>query len=328
MTMDTSIDNDPIGQIARGITSLAKGDRRFPLWSAEVEAFQRERCSVYARYRNYRYLPVQAFKLADITTFPMREAAMVFVSSGTAGQQRSRHYVKDLSIYEASILCGYDQAISARFGFGEHRPVIMGHLPAYAPESSLVYMVRLLIGERGAEGSRFFLEEQHLLDEQIAVGAPILLFGAAFGLLDILEDGRRPLPDGSVVIETGGMKTHRRAVTREVLHDRLSEGFGLPMTSIVSEYGMCELLSQCYTDAEGIFRVPPWMSFEIIDPEDGRTPLPDGTPGALALFDLANCHTVSAILTQDKAVGESEGFRILGRLSEAELRGCNFLVES
>lgn len=328
MNKDTSIESDPIGPIARGFTTLAPGDQRFPSWKAEVEAYQRERCPVYARYKEYRYLPVQAFKMADVATYPVEEAVAVFVSSGTAGQRRSRHHVKDLSIYEASVLSGFDRAVSARFGFDLYRPIILGHLPAYAAESSLVYMVRHLMEKRGASGSRFFLEEHGVLDEQIAAGRSILLFGAAFGLLDLLDDGHRLLPEGSVVIETGGMKTHRRSISRDDLHDRLSEGFGLPLTAVVSEYGMCELLSQCYTDPEGIFRTPPWMSFEIINPEDGRTAVPDGTPGALALFDLANCFTVSAILTQDKAVEESGGFRILGRLSEAELRGCNFLIES
>jgi len=38
-------------------------------------------------------------------------------------------------------------------------------------------------------------------------------------------------------------------------------------------------------------------------------------------------HTVSAVLTQDRAVSENGGFRVLGRMAEAELRGCNFLLE-
>ena len=154
------------------------------------------------------------------------------------------------------------------------------------------------------------------------------MFGAAFGLLDLLEAGPNPLPAGSTVVETGGMKTHRREIGREELHDRLAAGFGVPLHRVLSEYGMAELLSQCWTDDTGWFVAPPWMRFEIIDPEDGRTPLPDGKPGALALFDMANIHTVSNILTQDRAVSEGHRFRILGRLDAAELRGCNFLLES
>ncbi|MDA0873576.1 MAG: hypothetical protein O3C45_00795, partial [Bacteroidetes bacterium] len=154
------------------------------------------------------------------------------------------------------------------------------------------------------------------------------LFGAAFGMLDLMEGGNVSLPTGSTIIETGGMKTHRREIGRQELHARLAGGFDVPEDRVMSEYGMAELLSQCWTDADGWFVAPPWMRFEVIDPEDGLTPVPDGTSGALALFDMANIHTVSHILTEDRAEAQGNRFRILGRLNAAELRGCNFLIES
>jgi hypothetical protein len=68
------------------------------------------------------------------------------------------------------------------------------------------------------------------------------------------------------------------------------------------------------------------MKFRILDPDDPAREAGEGEPGALALFDLANVYTVSAILTQDRAVRRETGFEVLGRLSAAELRGCNFLL--
>ena len=62
----------------------------------------------------------------------------------------------------------------------------------------------------------------------------------------------------------------------------------------------------------------------------GDDPSVDGlgvASGVLAVVDLANCYTVSALLTEDRAVQRDAGFEVLGRLSQAELRGCNFLLE-
>lgn len=306
-------------------------DAAFESLASTIMTFQREANPVYRRLEGFTYLPVEAFKMTPIAAFDTARAERVFVSSGTGSQIRSRHYVRKVSLYEHSVLAGYDLAITQRFGWSDRDPVILAHLPAYAEESSLVYMVRTLINQRGAPGSGFFLDDREGLLSAIE-GArersqPILLFGAAFGLLDLLEEREWPLPPGSVVIETGGMKTHRREVKRSALHHVLRKGFAVPASHVVSEYGMCELMSQCYTDDKGIFRTPPWMRFKVLDPADGATPLPVGEEGVLALLDLANIYTVSAILTADRAREVDGGFTIHGRLSSSELRGCNFLID-
>lgn len=318
-----------IDEVVKGFAGLNADDEAvFAACAALIESHQRTHCDVYRRFEGFRYLPVQAFKMAPVTCFGPEEAKRVFVSSGTSNQQRSRHYVADPDIYQRSVLAGYDRFVAQRFGWKTDEALILGHLPAYARESSLVAMVNILIEHRGANRSTLFLEDTRALAEAKQSDRPVLLFGAAFGLLDLIETGDWKLPRGSVVIETGGMKTHRRQVGREELHRRLSDGFSVGPDSVLSEYGMCELMSQCYTDEKGLFRTPPWMRFEILNPEDGITPVPDGERGVLALFDLANVHTVSAILTEDSASAHEGGFLIHGRLSKAELRGCNFLMES
>ncbi len=332
MTKAASLENAlpvEIQEVIDGFTSLTPTSTdTFDRFAQAVVSYQRERNEVYRRYDGFTYLPVQAFKLADVATFAPSEAERVFVSSGTAGQDRSRHYVRDLRLYNRSLLGAYDSMVGSKFGFELSAPVILGHLPAYADESSLVYMVNHLIEHRGADGSGLFLRDTAVLEAACrSQEAPVLLFGAAFGLLDLLEHHHWKLPPGSVVIETGGMKTHRRHIGRVELHDQISDGFGVDHQRVVSEYGMCELLSQCYTDERGIFRTPAWVRFEVLSPDDGRTPVPEGEPGALALLDLANVHTVSAVLTQDRVSARDGGFIIHGRLSEAELRGCNFLLE-
>lgn len=299
---------------------------------------QRIENPVYSRYCKEKtwtdwsaapHLPVEAFKHVPVTTFPPADAEHVFESSGTGRGVPSTHYVRRLALYERVLTAHFESAVGAGpFTF-------VAHLPGYAENgrrSSLLYMVDVLIRRYGDAHSGFFLDDRALLDAAIAHSTrhdtPFLLFGAAFGLLDLLDEHPVALPDGALVIETGGMKTHRRAMSRDALHDRLAEGFGLPAERIWSEYGMCELMSQCYTRGDHVFRPPPWMRFRIVDPEQPARAMPAGQPGALALFDLANAYTASALLTEDRAVQAGVGFKVLGRLSDAELRGCNFLVES
>jgi len=68
------------------------------------------------------------------------------------------------------------------------------------------------------------------------------------------------------------------------------------------------------------------MRFKIVAVDEPERALDPGVPGALALFDLANIYTVSAVLTADLAVQRGSGFEVLGRITGAELRGCNFLM--
>jgi len=301
-----------------------------------VLAHQRANSRVYSRYckektswKKARYLPVEAFKHIPVTTFPPERAEHVFKSSGTGRGVSSRHYVRSLDLYER-VTATHFQSV-----FGEGPFTFVAHLPGYADNgqtSSLLYMVDHLIGQFGDAESGFFLDDQDRLhraiDHSVSTSAPFILFGAAFGLLDLVDDRRIALPEGAVVIETGGMKTYRQEITRDELHARLADGFAIDESQVRSEYGMCELMSQCYTRGDHVFYPPPWMRFQIMDPEDPRQTVAEGEVGVLALFDLANVYTVSPLLTEDRGVRVGAGFKVLGRLSDAELRGCNFLIES
>jgi len=289
-----------------------------------VRVYQKAHCEVYGRYR-YTYLPIAAFKHAVVACFPPEKAACVFESSGTTVQMPSRHYVRSLDLYDRSIRSHFTAV------FGEGPFIFAIHLPGYAPKSSLVYMARRLLEWYGDESSSFFLKDYTVLERAIRrsahTGIPLLVFGAAFGLLNLVEAQQRRLPQNARVIETGGMKTHRRQITREELHQNLSQGFGIPRDQVWSEYGMCELLTQAYTRGGSVYYPPPWMRVGIFDPERPEHPFPEGKIGVLGVTDLANVYTVSAIMTEDLGVQRGEGFEVLGRLSQSALRGCNFLIE-
>jgi hypothetical protein len=121
------------------------------------------------------------------------------------------------------------------------------------------------------------------------------------------------------------MKGRRKEMVREELHALLKEAFRLE--TIHSEYGMTELLSQAYSQGEGIFRTPPWMKVMARDASDPLTVHPRGGSGGLNIIDLANLHSCSFIATGDLGnVFEDGSFEVLGRFDHVEVRGCNLLV--
>ncbi len=328
-----------IEELIQDVTAARWADpAAFAAAADAVLQHQRAQNAVYRRYCKPRkwatwaeapHLPVEAFKHVPVTTFPPEEAEHVFESSGTGRGVPSQHYVRRLDLYERVVTTHFERV------FGSGPFTFVAHLPGYAENgrrSSLLYMVDVLIRRYGDDASGFFLDDPSFLDtaleHSVRHDTQLLLFGAAFGLLDLLEARSVALPSDALVIETGGMKTYRRAMDRDELHARLADGFEVAEDRIRSEYGMCELMSQCYTRGDHVFFPPSWMRFRVVDPERPSHEVPEGESGALALFDLANVFSASALLTEDRAVRVGDGFKVLGRLSNAELRGCNFLVES
>lgn len=308
-----------IAETEARFTGLNREGRAFSEIERTLESYQRTHCEVYRRFGE-KYLPVSSFKHAEIATFPVSEAERVFISSATGSGLQSRHYVRRLAVYEASVCAAFEAV------FGKGPCTIWAHLPGYSTESSLVCMLKILIQQYGDEGSQFFLASE--LPSSPDTESPLVLFGAAFGLLTLIESGPWQLPQSARVVETGGMKTHQREITRRELHTRLAEGFGIQEDQVWSEYGMCELLSQAYTQGGPVYMPPPWMRVQVVDPYNPKQILSDGQPGLLAVTDLANIHTVSSILTEDLGVSHGEGFEVLGRFPGSALRGCNFLLES
>jgi hypothetical protein len=89
---------------------------------------------------------------------------------------------------------------------------------------------------------------------------------------------------------------------------------------------MTELLSQAYSQGDGLFRCPPWMKILTRDPEDALSYV-HGKSGGLNIIDLANRYSCSFIATQDLGKCYPDGsFEILGRFDTSDIRGCNLMV--
>ncbi len=301
-------------------------DEAFGALESEIAEFQRRLNPVVRTFGDAgRFLPIAAFRMARVATFPADESERVFRSSGTAGGVRSEHPVRSMAFYERVVEAGFERV------FGSEPGTIVAYLPRYAADSSLVAMMQHLVRRFGDTGSAVFSDDavrfSKILGDSARRERPALVVGAAFGLLELAEGGVGRLPGDVRLIETGGMKTHRRSMERETLHDVLSRGFGCPRDRIGGEFGMCELTSQAWAPTGWWYEAPPWMRFEVVDPEHPDRALPEGSAGLLAVTDLANLYTASHLLTEDRAVVRSGRFSVLGRASGAALRGCNFLME-
>lgn len=278
-----------------------------------------------ARVSQIPYLPIAFFKSHQVKSSP-DQVEIVFSSSGTTGQLQSQHLVTDLSLYERS----FSQAFELFYGKPEDT-CILALLPSYQERegSSLIYMVDALIESSKHPKSGYFLHNnQSLFDTLLELKAKsqrTILIGVTYALLDFIEEFKLHFPE-LIVMETGGMKGKRKEMVREELHEILTAGFGVP--AIHSEYGMTELLSQGYSYGDGIFNCPPWMRILLRDTNDPLSLLQNKQTGGINVIDLANFNSCSFIATQDLGKVYSDGsFEVLGRFDNADIRGCNLLVQ-
>ncbi|MGB0881753.1 MAG: acyl transferase [Vicingaceae bacterium] len=269
------------------------------------------------------FLPIEFFKSQEIKTGAFA-AEQIFLSSGTTGENQSRHFVKDLSLYEKSYLEGFKQFYG---NIKDYR--VLGLLPSYLERegSSLIYMVDDLIQKSENSKSGFFLDNHkelvEILSESVKNNQKTILFGVSFALLDLAESYQIDLSD-VVIMETGGMKGRRKELTRDELHKIYKKSFNV--SKIHSEYGMTELLSQAYSKGEGLFETPNWMKILIRDVNDPFNFLDQNKTGGINVIDLANINSCSFIATQDLGKQSEKGFEVLGRFDNSDLRGCNLLI--
>jgi phenylacetate-coenzyme A ligase PaaK-like adenylate-forming protein len=276
-------------------------------------------------YSQIPFLPVSVFKSKSIISSDQKPE-IIFTSSGTTGMITSQHQVVKVDLYEESFNWCFEM-----FYGPVHDYCIIGLLPAYLERSgsSLVYMVDQLIKKSNYPHSGFYLNQyadlQQLLQQLKAKKQKTILIGVTFALLDMAENFSVDFPE-LIVMETGGMKGRRKEIVREELHQILTKGFGIQ--KVHSEYGMTELLSQAYSKGDGLFKCPPWMKISIREINDPKQLVKDGVTGGVNIIDLANYFSCSFISTQDLGkIHHDNQFEIVGRFDNADLRGCNLLVQ-
>ena len=268
------------------------------------------------------YLPIRFFKSHEVTSVDFK-VQQVFESSGTAGNA-SKHNIEDLGYYQKVSTWIFEAFFGKLDG-----SIVIGLLPSYLERdnSSLVFMVNHFIKRSGHPKSGFYLDNFHELSKLFSGlsdgEGPIYLFGVTFALLAFAENYQLD-HEKLIILETGGMKGRGKELVREELHAILGSSFHTD--KVFSEYGMTELLSQAYMKKNGYFSTPPWMQVQIRDIYDPFKIVDPGKTGVIQVMDLANVHSCAFIETEDLGRKINNEFQVLGRLDNADLRGCNLLV--
>jgi hypothetical protein len=313
-------------------------EQQFDEIALQVFRHQAENCVVYREFisglninpakiqaiNQIPFLPIEFFKSRTVLS-SAKSVEVTFTSSGTTGMVTSRHFVTDVSWYVESFRSAF------RLFYGDiENYTILALLPSYLERegSSLLYMADDLIKQSNNPDSGFFLynheELYHQLKKQQQAKKATLLIGVTFALLDFVETHTLNFPE-LIVMETGGMKGRRKEMIREELHAQLCKGFGVD--AIHSEYGMTELLSQAYSNGNGIFNCPPWMKVIARDTNDPMSLLSDDKAGGINVIDLANVNSCSFIATKDLGkIYADHSFEVLGRFDNSDIRGCNLLI--
>ncbi len=314
-------------------------DSSFNHLALEIFRFQATECKLYREYLNL--LGVDPGRVSSIFSIPFMPisffrdhtvmtgdgpAEIIFQSSGTTGVRQSSHHVKVLSLYDRSLEEGFRLFYGDPSGYA-----ITGLLPSYLERkgSSLIYMVNRLMQLSGSDAGGFFIDDHsalfHAVERAREAGLQVLMIGVTYALLDLAEKYPRDLSD-VIIMETGGMKGRRREMIREEVHDIIMNAFGV--STVHSEYGMTELLSQAWSAGQGLFSTPPWMKVLIRDSHDPMSRTAEaGAAGGISVIDLANLWSCSFIDTADLGRIHPGGkFEVQGRFVAADIRGCNLLV--
>lgn len=324
---------------------LTVNSENFDALALDIFRFQAQNNITYAKYlknlqvdvstlqsiQDIPFLPIEFFKTQSILTGDI-EPKVIFESSGTTGQNTSRHLVADPAFYLQIAEQIFEKFYGKLSDF-----TILALLPSYLERnnSSLVYMVEHFIQQSKSPDSGFYLNNYQELGatmQRISTENPdkkILLIGVTFGLLDFAEAGLNLsfLQDFNnlIVMETGGMKGRRKELLREEVHEILTKAF--VVDKIHSEYGMTELLSQGYSLGEGIFDLPASMKILLRDVNDPFN-VKNQSRGGINVIDLANVDSCSFIETKDLGsfVTGNQQFSVLGRFDNSDIRGCNLMI--
>jgi Acyl-protein synthetase, LuxE len=288
-------------------------------------------------------VPVDVFKHGLCFSGPPADVSHAFLTSGTTIGAQGRHAFATLETYRLASLAWGKRALFAK------PAQVLALSPRYADvqDSSLTFMMDAFAAElstvpaawlvrEGGTRAAFEIDLDALVNAIAHAQTPLAILATSFALvhmLDALETQkgalRSQLPEGSVVMQTGGFKGRSREVDAETLRAQLAEVFGVPLRSIVSEYGMTELSSQFYEFTAvdeaahvGVFREPPWAQIVPVDPQTLK-PVRDGDVGLARIVDLLNIDSVCVLLTQDRVRRVPGGFELLGREPSAPRRGCS-----
>lgn len=314
-------------------------------------------------------IPVSMFKEFHLRSYKPDASELVWHSSGTTGKM-SRTYLANPAMYNTVVKKLWEQHVIPMGFKGDTLKLIpeapdwknsslahffyQGEMAEYK-ESRRAHPIQdynfwvNLSRKSEDEGKDFTLDIplfKHMVVKSIDTKIPLRIVGTSYAvvwLLDSIVDDIQ-LPEGSMVIDTGGYKGKSTEYTRTDFLKLIEKKLGIPPTMCLNEYGMSELSSHCWSvfplvpkpvqvdqyktynvSNTEIWEVPYWMRVRMVDPVSLR----DSDDGVAVWYDLANVWSVFAIQTEDLGFVLEEGqfFIPRGRAKGSDLKGCSITAE-
>jgi phenylacetate-coenzyme A ligase PaaK-like adenylate-forming protein len=289
-------------------------------------------------------LPVRLFKLQQLASVEPEAIVKTMTSSGTSGQQPSQIFLdKETAGLQTRVL----SKIVSEF-IGPKR------LPMLVIDSRSTVTDRYKFSARtaGILGfSMFGRKTEYALNDDMSLDlprvrafleqhadTPILMFGFTFivwkHLVQQLESLQDTLPlDQGIMIHGGGWKQMiEESVTNHVFRERLQAVTGT--RKVHNYYGMVEQTGSIFMECEHErLHTSTFSDIIIRDPADFK-PLGSGESGLIQLVSaIPGSYPGHSLLSED--IGEiidtelcpcgrgGTTFKVLGRIKEAEIRGCS-----
>ena len=296
------------------------------------------------KYSELPFLPVRLFKMLDLLSVEQKEVVKTMTSSGTTGQAVSRIYLdRTTASNQTKVLA---KIVSSFIG--------QKRVPMIIIDNEEVVKNRKLFSARGAGilgfsmfGSKrmYALDENMELKTQVVIeflekhkNEKVFLFGFTFIIWQhfykqMLEKEIKLDLSKAVLIHGGGWKKLvSESFSSDDFRKRLNSVCGI--NSVHDYYGMVEQTGSIYMECEkGHLHAPVFSDIIIRRPSDFSVAA-IGERGIIQVLSiLAHSYPGHSLLTEDEGIllGEDDCkcgrkgkyFKIVGRLKNAEIRGCS-----
>lgn len=290
------------------------------------------------------YIPVRLFKLLELKSVPEDQVAKTMTSSGTTGQATSKIVLdRDTSMAQTRALT---QIMSSILG--------KGRLPMVIIDSLSVVKDRAMFSARGAgiRGfSMFGRDVIYSLNDDMALRSPEMMDFAElhssekvflFGFTSIIwqhmiEPLRKSkltlhIPNGVLLHGGGWKKLESLSISTTTFNEAVREVLGVER--VVNYYGMVEQTGSIFLECtHGHLHSSAYSEIVVRHPISLK-PVPHGEEGLIQLIStLPMSYPGHSILTEDRGIIHGEDdclcgwpgryFSVLGRIKDAEIRGCS-----
>ena len=297
-------------------------------------------------YEKLPFLPVRLFKEFELRSCPKEEIVKTLTSSGTTGQRVSRIFLdREASSNQTKCLT---KIVSHFLG--------VKRMPMLILDSCAVVKNRAMFSARGAGilgFSMFGSKRCYALDEEMELdiegmkafleehkGEIIFMFGFTFMVWQhfykkLLESGYKPNLSKGILIHGGGWK---KLTSEKVSPDEfkacLNSVCNIEPKNVHDYYGMVEQTGTIYMECECGYLHASCFSDVLVRRSKDYSLADVGEKGLIEVISvLPQSYPGHILLTEDEGIifGEDDCpcgqkgkyFKIVGRIKNAEIRGCS-----